>query len=315
MAVRVTHGFGCAVTTDTKGRELTPHGTHEFPCAAFDQCFRAAPGEDVPWHWHHEFEAIYVKSGVCRFRTIGHTEELRAGDVVFVNAHTYHTVSGSPVTNVLTLVFHPQLVGGQADSAISRRYVEPVVTAGETEYVVFRADDDLSAAQMHLRAFHAMEDEDDGFETVVRASLTELVLEVWKKIGRPSVGECSERPVEINRTHQMCTYIKEHLSEHLTVGDVARAAGVSERECLRCFRKAFELTPVRYILCMRLEKALNLLVGQRSMSISEIAKAVGFSSPGYFSQTFREEYGCTPREFRAEYERRFQLIGQQKNAS
>lgn len=315
MAVMVTHGYGCAVTTDTKGRELTPHGTHEFPCVAFDQCFRAAPGEDVPWHWHYEFEVIYIKSGVCRFRTIGHTEELRAGDVVFVNSCTHHMLSGGPVTNVLTLVFHPQFVAGQADSAIARHYVEPVTTAGEAEYVVFRADDDLSAAQMVLRAFHAMEGDEEGYEIVVRASLTELVLEVWKRIGRPSVGECSERPVEINRTHQMCTYIKEHLSERITVGDVARAAGVSERECLRCFRKAFELTPVRYILCVRLEKALNLLVGQRSMSIAAISKAVGFSSPGYFSQAFREEYGCTPREFRADYERRSQLVGQQKNAT
>lgn len=88
------------------------------------------------------------------------------------------------------------------------------------------------------------------------------------------------------------------------MGDVAHAAGVSERECLRCFRKAFEITPVRYILYARLEKALNLLVVRRDMSVADIARAVGFSSPGYFSQVFREEYGCTPREFRGEFERR-----------
>lgn len=205
MAVRVTHGYGCMVATDADGRELTPHGTQEFPCAAFDQCFRAAPGEDVPWHWHHEFELIYVKSGVCRFRSIGITEDLRAGDVLFVNAEVYHSLSGNPVTNLLTIVFHPSFVAGQADSAIARRYVDPIVTTGDVEAVVFRADDDLSVAQMMLKAFQAVENDTDGYEVAVRTSLTELVLEVWKRIGKPEKGEQKARPVEVSRTHVMCT--------------------------------------------------------------------------------------------------------------
>ena len=43
---------------DGSGRELQPHGTADFPCAAYET-------EDTgfPWHWHEEFEAISVLSG------------------------------------------------------------------------------------------------------------------------------------------------------------------------------------------------------------------------------------------------------------
>lgn len=64
-------------------------------------------------------------------------------------------------------------------------------------------------------------------------------------------------------------------------------------------RKMKELTgesPASYIRQIRLQKSTRLLKS-KSLTISEIAFSVGFSSPSYFSQAFRDYYGMTPKEY------------------
>lgn len=64
-------------------------------------------------------------------------------------------------------------------------------------------------------------------------------------------------------------------------------------------RKMKELTgesPASYIRQLRLRKSTQLLK-EGNLTVSEIAFKVGFSSPSYFSQAFRDYYGVTPKEF------------------
>ena len=96
----------------------------------------------------------------------------------------------------------------------------------------------------------------------------------------------------------MLSYIKMHLSESMTVGDIAKAASVSESECLRCFRSAIGTTPIRYLREYRLERACELLT-ETNLSLAEIASACGFQDMSYFSKSFRESKGTTPTGYRA----------------
>lgn len=64
-------------------------------------------------------------------------------------------------------------------------------------------------------------------------------------------------------------------------------------------RKVKELTgdsPASYIRQRRLQQSVRLLK-EKQLTVSEIAFAVGFSSPSYFSQAFRDYYGMTPKEY------------------
>ena len=57
------------------------------------------------------------------------------------------------------------------------------------------------------------------------------------------------------------------------------------------------LSPNELLRSMRLRKAHELITGT-DMPISEIAYDTGFSSPGYFSKCFRDEYGVSPSDIR-----------------
>jgi AraC-like DNA-binding protein len=83
----------------------------------------------------------------------------------------------------------------------------------------------------------------------------------------------------------------------LDVPTLAAIAHVSPAHFIRTFKATFGETPHRYLQRRRVERAMFLL-GQSERSITDICVAVGFTSLGTFSRTFRDIVGCSPSQFR-----------------
>jgi AraC-like DNA-binding protein len=84
----------------------------------------------------------------------------------------------------------------------------------------------------------------------------------------------------------------------LNVPALARIALVSEAHFIRTFRATFGETPHRYLQRRRVERAMALL-RNTDRRVTDICMAVGFSSLGTFSRTFRDIVGRSPSAFRA----------------
>lgn len=82
-----------------------------------------------------------------------------------------------------------------------------------------------------------------------------------------------------------------------TIGEVARAVGISEFHLIRRFESVFGVTPHQFRIQRRLEHAKELLArGDRS--VTEICLDVGFSSLGSFSDLFARRIGASPSAYR-----------------
>ncbi|HEX6235704.1 MAG TPA: helix-turn-helix transcriptional regulator [Acidimicrobiales bacterium] len=88
--------------------------------------------------------------------------------------------------------------------------------------------------------------------------------------------------------------------EPLTAVDLARAAGLSPAHFSREFRRAFGESPHQYLLTRRLERAAALL-RNTDRNVTEICFAVGLSSLGSFTTSFRRIYGVPPLAYRASF--------------
>ena len=94
-------------------------------------------------------------------------------------------------------------------------------------------------------------------------------------------------------------YIEENFSEDsLSLNSVAGAIGVSGNYFSSVFSQEMQMTFVEYVTRKRMEKARELL-RDTDMRANEIALAVGYKNPHYFSFVFKKTQGCTPREYRA----------------
>jgi AraC-like DNA-binding protein len=88
--------------------------------------------------------------------------------------------------------------------------------------------------------------------------------------------------------------------EPLLVADMARAAGLSPAHFSREFRRTFGEAPHQYLLTRRLERAAALL-RDTDRSVTEICFAVGLTSLGSFTTSFRRVYGAAPLAYRATF--------------
>ena len=95
--------------------------------------------------------------------------------------------------------------------------------------------------------------------------------------------------------------------EPLAVSDLARAAGLSPAHFSREFRRAFGEAPHQYLLTRRLERAAALL-RNTDRPVTEICYAVGLTSLGSFTTSFRRVYGRSPLAYRASFPPAARLI-------
>jgi AraC-like DNA-binding protein len=95
-------------------------------------------------------------------------------------------------------------------------------------------------------------------------------------------------------------FIEEHFTDPmLCAADVAAGTGISERHLSRLFAAAGTSVP-RHILSRRLDAAYSMLTTDpaKGLRTSDVAARCGFTSVGYFSQTFRKRFGITAGEVR-----------------
>jgi AraC-like DNA-binding protein len=88
--------------------------------------------------------------------------------------------------------------------------------------------------------------------------------------------------------------------EHIDVGDMAGAAGLSRAHFSREFRRAFGESPHAYLVTRRLERAAALL-RNTDRSVAEVCFSVGLQSVGSFTTSFTHTYGASPATYRAKY--------------
>lgn len=87
------------------------------------------------------------------------------------------------------------------------------------------------------------------------------------------------------------------LDRLVVIDDIADAVHVSRRQLERLFRAEFGLSPSRYHMVLRMERA-HLLLSRSNLSVLEIAASCGFGSPPHFSKTYKGIYGVPPQQTR-----------------
>ena len=102
-----------------------------------------------------------------------------------------------------------------------------------------------------------------------------------------------------NRVKVMLSFIKDNYGNHISLADIADSAHVSRSECIRCFKKYIDETPISYLTNFRIESAAHMLI-MTEEPVNEIATICGFDDMSYFSKTFKNKKGVSPSQYRQE---------------
>ncbi len=92
-------------------------------------------------------------------------------------------------------------------------------------------------------------------------------------------------------------YLREHLSEKVTLQELSRKFGYSKNQIINLMKKGYQLSPIEYQHRQRLKHAEWLLL-VTSNSLQRIAEDCGYQDYSHFYKDFLRIYGTSPRQWR-----------------
>jgi AraC-like DNA-binding protein len=100
------------------------------------------------------------------------------------------------------------------------------------------------------------------------------------------------------------TYIRENCSEEISNTEIGAIFGYHPFYVSRVLKEKKGITLHQYIISYRLKAAKKLLENTKK-SIAEIAEETGFTDASYFTKTFRQAFGITPKDWRNKFKEDF----------
>ncbi len=127
----------------------------------------------------------------------------------------------------------------------------------------------------------------------IRIRLEASVGAVDAEFGLDRVGV---RETELAKSVEV--YLQVNYQRPYSLERLAASFGCKPAYLLRLYRKVTGRTPTQDIIRLRIEKAKRLLAGHPHLEIKQVAGAVGYEDPLYFSRLFKKETGLNPSAFK-----------------
>ena len=106
-----------------------------------------------------------------------------------------------------------------------------------------------------------------------------------------------------SQARRVLDYVEAHLSQQLTLSELAAIAELSLHHFARMFKKTIGVAPYRYVLQRRVERTKLMLRTARA-SLVDISLSTGFYDQSHFTSTFGRLVGVTPTEFQGSNRKR-----------
>ena len=256
--------------------------------------------EDVPWHWHEEFEMNYVVSGEVELSITDKTYTLKAGEGCFVNSNIINKYVYKKESKLQTHFFNSVFLSGHYKSIFETKYINPIIQNKKVKIVTFKGNTKEQRAILDKLKELGELQENVNVEFQTRNIISEIWLLLMEEIKNRTAEDIQIPSIARERLFSMMQYIHANYSEKITLEDIANSAAISSRECLRCFNMCLKETPIEYLTNHRINMAKELLK-TTNKSVTDIAFETGFSNAAYFTKVFKQIRQITPKEYRKLY--------------
>lgn len=263
-----------------------------------------------PWHYPErrllDYLLVYIQEGQCRFRVDGTDYDFGAGEFCLVQPNSLVDLEG--LTDTKTPFAHFDVFytpdrersfptrPGQTDLTAYRDLLQPRLKEvfGFDIPVRLQPRYPKRLGETMLHMVELWQHREPIVQLKAQQAATEIVIAILEDHA-PSAASVNWAMPEFE---WITSYFSFHLSEPLSIEDMARRAHLSPSRFTLLFRQRYGQSPYQYLLAMRVHHAQDLL-RTTSLSQEEIAAYCGFSDIHHFSKSFKKRTGLTPGAWRS----------------
>jgi AraC-like DNA-binding protein len=273
----------------------------EDPRFRFKISLSTLEAASFPVHSHDFNELVIIFGGTGLHVTEAGMQPLVAGDVMIIKSGVSHGFDACRGLKLCNIMYDPDdLLPDRGDVlGLAGYYALFVVEPTYAEARSFRSNLHLDMVELQelgtLTA--AMLDEiarrRPGYESMIRGYFMQLVVYLARRY-----AEIVEQvPASVLQIARVVMLLENTSQERLRLDELAETAHLSKTQLLRLFKATYQLSPIQYMLRLRIARACHLLK-QRGCAVSRAAFESGFNDSNYFSRQFRKVMGMSPTDYR-----------------
>lgn len=250
--------------------------------------------DEKRYHSHDFLEIAFMMSGSGYYRIDGSIVPVEEGDVLILNPGVMHQGllkdKQTAVTEFFVGIsdFH---IKGMPENQFPLPEGSPIVHAtGELQTKLFKL-----CASMEAENSVCWE----GRYYMMKAYMMQIVLLLLKSQMKPREIKTGYAFESINRKYvveQIVGYFEDHYAEKISLDTIAENMYLSPFYISKIFKSETGEAPIRHLINIRLQKALELLQQEGCSNIKEVACQVGYDDAYHFSKLFKKHFGFPPSE-------------------
>jgi AraC-like DNA-binding protein len=247
-------------------------------------------------HMHNEYELCLLLNGSLEVYTCKNLSLHQVGDLFLFNPSQPHELRAKDNSNVMILSL-------QVSQRFFSPYYKPIENLDFMNYDISHCCSRNECVRLKNCLFTLAKiyfEKPAYYELLCISQIAEIFYSLVKLIPIRILSE-NEKINKRNmnkRLSNILSYIDMHYAGKILLSDIAEKEGLSLSYLSHYFKDYLGLSFQEYIKLLRFREALRL-VEQTSMNMTDIYLTCGFSDIRHMNHMFKEQLGCTPREYRA----------------
>lgn len=251
---------------------------------------KGAQGIQTEYHYHEFYKLLMLVSGSGSYWIEGQRYALKSGDIVLVGSHCVHRPEFEPGLPYERIIFYiaPEFLQRESSAECDL-----------SDFFSGRMGHVLRSESGNLLLFHRAQElekelsgQEFGSAILGTGLLLRLLVEIGRELNRSETLQPGPILPKNQRIQEIMAYIDTHLSEDLSIDDLAEQFYLSKFHMMRLFRSTTGTSINQYITQQRLLLARELI--SQGMSATQSCFRSGFGSYSSFTRTYGKYYGTTP---------------------
>jgi AraC-like DNA-binding protein len=260
-----------------------------------------------PWHYHKEFELLYVLKSYGKRYVGDSAEDFTDGDLVLLGSNLPHFWKSAPAYYDKNNNLRVNAIVVQFPNILSEMDSDKLPEFNNIRELFKRADRGVhfskpavSVIGSGLKNLPNLE----GFERYIEFMKILQIMATTKHyrlLASPATKQIMPTGMD-SRLERVLNYLTFNYTSEQNLNDLAQQISMNPSAFCRYFKEATGKTIVEYIHEMRVGYACKLLM-ERGKTISEIAFECGFNNISNFNRIFKKKIGHTPSNYQNNFGR------------